>query len=95
MTGVHPEFGKPWAASGESRPRHFRTPLAWVPGAGSGVLMVQDGSEPLERSWLLLSEWEAWVAGASAAPVEVPSVVRDARPSDDERQPWDNDVDDA
>jgi hypothetical protein len=92
-------FGKPWAASGESRPRHFRTPLAWVPGAGSGVLMVQEGVGP-HRSWLLLSEWEDWVAEVSAAPVEPPGVVREARPSDDVRDdetpPWtDVDQDDA
>ena len=79
MTGVHPEFGKPWAARGESRPRHFRTPLAWVRGAGGGVLLVQDGPEPLERSWLLVSEWEDWVAEVGAVPVE---------PASDEGSPW-------
>lgn len=83
MTGVHPEFGRPWAASGESRPQHFRTPLAWVAGVGGGVLLVQDGTDCFARQWDLLSEWEAWVAEVSARPVEV---------STDERPPWETEA---
>jgi hypothetical protein len=62
-----PEFGKPWAASGEARPSHFRTPIARAEGANGGVVLVRDGHGG-ER-WQMLGEWLDWVKETSAAPV--------------------------
>jgi hypothetical protein len=70
-----PEFGKPWAAAGETRPSRFVTVLMWLdslrPGKGvrDDVLLVQLGTSPGDRVWWLESEWEAWVAEHKAAPV--------------------------
>lgn len=62
-----PEFGKPWAAEGETRPSHFRTPMAHSRGANGGVLFVRDG-HGAER-WMMLGEWLEWVKETKAAPV--------------------------
>jgi hypothetical protein len=74
------DFGKPWAAEGETRPSHFRTPLAHARGANGGVIFVRDG-HGAER-WLMLGEWSAWVKENHAAPVKL---------DPDEDPPWSDD----
>lgn len=76
-----PEFGVPWAADGETRPGRYRTPLAWCAGFGGGAIWIQFGASESERIWMLLDEWEHWVASDDAKPVAPPDAA-DA--------PWDD-----
>ena len=69
-----PDFGKPYAADGETRPSRFRTPLAWVAGYDGGVLLVQTGREVNDRAWLLMSEWEEWVSAVKASEAAPPAL---------------------
>lgn len=72
--GTHPEFGVAWAADGETRPRFYRTPLAWAVGVGDGALLVRSGQDDEADLWILMTDWHAWVAQTMATPVIV-SVV--------------------
>jgi len=59
-------FGVPWAADGDTRPSRHRTVLAHAPGMNGGALWVQQGTDPHNRHWMMVTDWRAWIADNNA-----------------------------